>query len=420
MTLLNALQEGQTGLNIGLPMGEGLEDLERLLNGIQKSKITSLAAPPKGGKSTLADYGFVISPSVYVLTHNYKVSIRINELNLLLTTTEDQTRIVRLEKEIKELYNSYIYFKIIYNSYEIDRISKEFDFVSHFLFKDYGLRTFELPPGKTYDKKRVIEISSLFLRGELCYDQLNEKGEKEFIPLTQDLVEKVKIIYQKWIIPLFGEYNENGVRISEGIIDFRENKDNPTGVRNYLLNYAEKNGTFINDVKIKDDGTQVTRKVGYIPNNPKLITLVVTDHLRKLTPERGFNKKETIDKFSEYAVDLRNLCKFSFLHIIHLNRALADVARRKAEGDRIFPTSDDIKDTGNLSEDSNYILTMFNPNDDKLFLNKHFGLQIRNTQGQVLYPNLRTIHLVESRHGLAPRHLRVNMEGGIKNFVKFS
>ena len=418
MTFVDALKEGQKGLNIGLPLGEGLEELETIINGIQKARIVTLAAAPKGGKSTLADYGFVISPCMYVINFNQVIYQQVVEQREFYNLCQDETRKLRILEKIKELEDGYLYFKVIYNSYEIDRVSKEFDFAAHFIYADYGLTHITLPEGKTFDQQSAVEISGLLLRGELCYDQ-KVNGKKEFIPLPSQIIDMILEIYQKRIIPLFGEYNDSNVKIKEGIIDFRENKENPTGIRNYLLEYAEKNGHFINDVKQKSDGTNVSRKIGYVPHNPKLLTLVLTDHLRKLTPERGFTKKETIDKFSEYAVELRNLCKFSFLHIIHLNRALSDVARKKAEGDRIFPTSDDIKDTGNLSEDSNYILTMFNPNDDKVFLSKHFGLVIRNGQGQLLYPNLRSIHLVESRHGLAPRHIRVIMQGGIKNFVKF-
>jgi hypothetical protein len=73
----------------------------------------------------------------------------------------------------------------------------------------------------------------------------------------------------------------------------------------------------------------------------------------------------------------------------------------------------------NLSEDSNYIFTMFNPNDDRYNLNKHFGDIIRNTNGSLKYPNMRTVHLVESRHCEAPQHFRVNMLGGLKTFKQF-
>ena len=62
---------------------------------------------------------------------------------------------------------------------------------------------------------------------------------------------------------------------------------------------------------------------------------------------------------------------------------------------------------------------MFNPNDAKFNLTKHFNLDIKDSAGSTLYPLLRTIHLVESRHCFYPLHFRVNMLGNIKHFEKF-
>jgi hypothetical protein len=57
--------------------------------------------------------------------------------------------------------------------------------------------------------------------------------------------------------------------------------------------------------------------------------------------------------------------------------------------------------------------------DDKFNLKKHFGMIIRDTKGNKLYPNLRTIHLVESRNAEAPQHIKVLMYGAIKHFKNF-
>jgi hypothetical protein len=76
--------------------------------------------------------------------------------------------------------------------------------------------------------------------------------------------------------------------------------------------------------------------VGYKPNNPAKMTLIITDHLRKLILERGFTLKQTIDKFAEYSTELRNSCGYSFVHIIHLNRNMADIKRMQYSDDRLF------------------------------------------------------------------------------------
>jgi hypothetical protein len=49
---------------------------------------------------------------------------------------------------------------------------------------------------------------------------------------------------------------------------------------------------------------------------------------------------------------------------------------------------------------------MFNPNDDKYNLKKHFGQCLKDVKNNLLHPNIRTIHLVESRHCAYPQHFR--------------
>jgi hypothetical protein len=415
MNFRMAFELGQKGSNKGLPMGEGLKTISQAINGIQRGRIYSIAASPKGGKSTLVDVGFCIEPAFYVLNHNAKTQASINKVVDRLNITTDPDTRQTLNEEYEKLSKQLIDLEFIYNSYEIDRVSKEFDFVSHFLNKDYGIYLITLPSGKTYKGKNVVSLSSAFLRGELEYDNEDPLKEKEIIRVSQDLLNLIKEVYRTRIIPLFGEYNEKGEKISKGLIKFLEVKENPTGIRNYLLAYAKENGEFLYRQTVKD-GVTYTRCTGYKPKNPEKYVIVITDHVRKLIPERGFKMKETIDKFSEYTVELRNTCNFSFVNIIHLNRAIGDISRRQFDDDRIFPSPDDIKDSGNLSEDSNYIFTMFNPNDDKFNLTKHFGTPIRRPDKTLLYPNMRTIHLVESRHCVCPQHFRVNMFGDIKKF----
>src|SRR5690606_37783969 len=86
----------------------------------------------------------------------------------------------------------------------------------------------------------------------------------------------------------------------------------------------------------------------------------------------------------------------------------------------LYPTAESIKDTGNLSEDADYVFTLMNPNDDKYKLNSHFGLELKDTFDNLKYPDLRTIHLVESRHCEFPMHFKVNMLGGVKEFEQLN
>lgn len=371
MNFIETYKKGQKGANLGLPMGEGLSHIERVINGVQRGKIYGLAASPKAGKSTLADYGFVIQPYLYALKNNIPIE--------------------------------WIYF-----SWELGRVDKQFDFACFFLAHDYGITHIQLEDGRTVDGENPIELSTAYLKGELKDD--NDK----FIKVKKTVEDALKQVYEERLVPLFGEYAEDGRLISKGKIMLIEEKNNPTGIYKFLQWYAQKNGKFI-----KRSSDKFNRIIGYTPNNPDKFVIVISDHIRKLIPERGWGMKQTVDKYLEYSVEFRNWCHYTFLHIVHLNRNMTDTSRMRFAGDKLYPNSDDIKDTGNLSEDCNYLFTMFNPNDDRYNLNSHFGTKLRDYNKNLLHPSLRTIHLVESRHCKFPQHFSVNMLGGIKHFSTF-
>lgn len=316
------------------------------------------------GKSTFVDYGFVIQPFLYALLNNIDIEFK-------------------------------------YYSFELDRVSKEFDFAVFFLYYDYGIEKISLPEGVTVKGETIIDISPDYLRGRLMDDN------DQLITVKSEIYEVLKEVYANRIVPLFGEWSDNGILIKPGIIDFIEQKDNPTGIYKDLMKHAEKSGYFIKN--------SVGRVIGYKnTKTPERYTIIIIDHLRKLIPERGWQLKQTVDKMSEYMVELRNWCDYTFIPIIHTNRNLT--SQNNFGSDEIYPTGDDVKDTGNLSEDVDYLFTMFNPYDEKYKLKSHFGIQLRDSRKKPFYPNLKTIHLVESRHTIFPKHFKTKMRGNIKSF----
>jgi hypothetical protein len=269
-----------------------------------------------------------------------------------------------------------------------------------------------LEGGRKYLGKDTIEVSSTYLRGRLKDDN------GQLIAVKPEVMEAVKTTYTRRIVPLFGEYSMTGKMLKKGVINFIDFRENPTGVRNWLIAYGEKNGKFVYEHFRDKNGKSGKRTVGYIPTNPEKHVIIIMDHLRKLIPERGFLMKQTVDKMVEYFVEFRNWCAWTIIAIIHLNRAMTDPARLKIYGDMLYPNGDDVKDTGNFSEECDHLFTMFNPNDERYNLQKHFGKVIKDRHNNELYPNMRTLHLVESRHVYFPQHFRVNMFGNIKKFEK--
>jgi hypothetical protein len=297
------------------------------------------------------------------------------------TTLVDYRYILSVyEKGIKNI-------KWIYFSYEISIDQKIAKFVAYFM-----------------KKKHNVNCSSSYILS---------KGSSLLSAEHKLLVDS---IYDNEIKELFGEFDNYGRQTKKGLIDFVEQRENPTGIRNYLLNYAENNGKFIvEEYTIKSEGKEVKKKklIGYKPTDEKLHTVIIVDHVGKVPTERGFTKKEVIDKLSEYAVELRNFCKWTFVFVSQFNRGLGSVERMKFSGNDLEPTIEDFKDTGNLAEDANIVFGIFNPSE----YNHLAGTVYNGFDLNILGKSFRSVKVILSRDTVSNLSLGVAVNGG-NNIVK--
>lgn len=159
-----------------------------------------------------------------------------------------------------------------------------------------------------------------------------------------------------------------------------------------LMAELEKDGEF------QDLGK---RKI-YIPNNPNLIHLVIIDHISLLQPPPGVKLKEEIDKTSAYLVTLRNMCGISPLIIMQANRESGSMDRRKYGLNNL--RIDDTKDSGNVAQDSEIIISIFNPHREKLTSYNGYDISI-------LQDKFRSITVLKNRYGDSDVEVGVNFFG---------
>lgn len=132
--------------------------------------------------------------------------------------------------------------------------------------------------------------------------------------------------------------------------DIIEGGKNPTAIWDYVKKYAERNG---HTEKIDD-----YHKV-YIPDHPNQMVLPIIDHFGLTKVESGLSKKEAIDRVSEYFQVFRDLYGYSPVGVSQINRDLGSFMNKKIES--FEPTMDHIKESGRPAEDSDVVISLFQP-----------------------------------------------------------
>jgi hypothetical protein len=305
----------------------GLPKLGKFINNIQRARMYVIGGSAKSGKTAIIDEMFVLSP--FLLEH--------------------KTGNIKL--------------KIKYFSYEISKIEKMAKFCAFFMYENYGITDTN---GKPFSSNYILS------KGEY---KLNEEHYK--------IVEK---IYNDELNELFG----NG-----GVIDFYEDRDNPYGIANEIHRHAEANGEYIYkeyDFKC-DNGTfeKRNRRVGYRPSDPKEFVIVICDHADLIRATRNMDSKHKIDELGRICVEFRNLVGYSFVIVQQLNREMGKTDRLKFSGDDLQPMAEDFKNTGNLIEDANLVIAIFNPSVYK-HIHQHLNYDIDR-----LGKYYRSVHILQSR-----------------------
>ena len=133
--------------------------------------------------------------------------------------------------------------------------------------------------------------------------------------------------------------------------------------------------------------------------DPELIHNVVIDHIGLV---KAKDLKAEIDAVSRILVMLRNACGISPVVIMQINRASGDMERRKQGLNNL--TLNDVKDSGNPTQDCEVAISIFNPHREKL--GSYAGYDIKK-----LEDNFRVITVQKARDGQSSVEIGVNFFG---------
>lgn len=157
-------------------------------------------------------------------------------------------------------------------------------------------------------------------------------------------------------------------------VTYFDNIRHPFGIHSVVKERMEANGHYVyKDVSWNPNPVRDY----YVPNNPDKITIVITDHLKLLKPEKddAGSTYKAIGRFSsEYSLEMRDLWKCQVVNIIQQTPTSEQQQYTMIGGtilDKVKPSPDGIGENKSVSQDCNIFITLFNP---AKFNQKEYGI----------------------------------------------
>ena len=201
------------------------------------------------------------------------------------------------------------------------------------------------------------------------------------------------------------------------ILDFFEEKiefvdaKNPTGIYKQIVKYATDHGERIKQpVTITDEfGEQKTveKIIGYKPIDPDEYVIIITDHVGLLQEESGKDKRQTIKKYSEYMMELRDY--YRYIPVIVQQQSSEVQSMDAFKMNRISPTPGALADCKDTRYDVNVMLGLTNPHAAQV--NMYKGYDITK-----LRDNQRFLEVMLSRDGTANATKALYFDGAVSYF----
>lgn len=189
-----------------------------------------------------------------------------------------------------------------------------------------------------------MERSIVFTQAKwLCLKAFKQSGEVIDLGLLLGWKKNKSLNkHQLNLIDMFEDYFD---RVEEKM-DIYEGQKTPDEIEKIIWKYAEKNGKVEN----------IEGKPYYIPNDPDEHVIIIADHLGLTKVGKHGNKKAAIDTMIEVLQEARDVLGYSIINVSQVNRDLS-----KSNKDVFEPHLDHLKETGNIAEASDVVISIFDP-----------------------------------------------------------
>lgn len=341
---------------------------------IMQSRYTLLSGSTGSGKTSFADFMYVLAPWT---------GFRENDM------LDD------------------IHWEVVYFSLERKKLFKHAKWISWMIYRDHGVLLSAdqlLGWGKTpidsawykivrgYDK----EISEL-LEHVSIYD--GKVPSKRIIETISRRGKELGVLFRS---DEYGVTRDNGAVYIEEFTNDKVRKTK-TGLERYVeLEYEGEKFTLTqNDSK-------------YFMHNPKSFVFIVVDGINL------FRKKEDIDDVSIALADARDIYGFSPIIVTQQNRSLGDVTRHKLRGADLEPQLEDVFASSQMAFDADLVLALFDPYRYKAYdaqgLYGDYNL-LEGTMSPAGFSRFRSLHILKNTFGIDGKKFGMKFLGEVNDFT---
>lgn len=207
----------------------------------------------------------------------------------------------------------------------------------------------------------------------------------------------------------------------EATVEFIDDIRNPTGIYNYVRNYAQSHGETITKkhiFKYKDDEGNVVEEEKeindyYVPHDPDEYVMIIIDHASLITPEKIDGKMQNLQEAmnnlsSNYLVKIRN--KWNYIPVLIQQQAAAQESVENFKLNKVQPSLEGLGDSKIVGRDPDLILGLFSP----------FRYRIKDYSGYdltKLRDNHRELSVIANRRGSAVS-TQLYFDGAVNHFYE--
>lgn len=217
---------------------------------------------------------------------------------------------------------------------------------------------------------------------------------KRVAPIDLKSTNSNKVLPEEILELLNSEEYQSILKFYEDNVIFL-NERNPTGIWKTMVKYAESTGTIHKktvNITNKETGLVEQREVFdyYEPNDSNEYVICLTDHVSLLENERGFDLRQTIIKFSEYMMIIRN--KYHYIPVVVQQQSTETSNLEAFKNNKIRPTMAGLSDCKYTGKDCTVMLGITSPYTHEL--PEYLGYDITKLRG-----NARFLEIVLNREG---------------------